>query len=324
MSVVACVWFSDLHIQYYHKSMLRIIAKAIDTVVRIDYNTESTEQGRFTHLVVSVDLTKLLVSKIRIKGHRQRVEYEGLPTTYFKCGCYGHLREQCPRTSREVATDGESRLKENIKVVSSQSVAQRKKFGSWMQVVQWERRNDRKGNNLINKKGYVTTGHNGSRLHFDLIVEIGEGDSFNTGLSANLRGKSVLGVNAGEQRKGKEINTSRILGDDEQGIKEGEQLKKIGPRLGRLMKSMQGPSTMPDELSSGKETTDAAQCGMLETGKLNGEIMGLLISFDPLATIHQSQTLLDPQRNSMVWIGDQVEPNIHTDLAKIASSNTSP
>ncbi|XP_021908868.1 uncharacterized protein LOC110822953 [Carica papaya] len=156
--------------------MLRAIAKAIGTVVRIDYNTESTEWRKFACLVVSVDLTKYLVSKIQIEGHLQRVEYEGLPTICFECGCYDHLREQCPKKSKEVIADGETCPEENTRIVLPLPVAQGKKFGLWMQVVYRGKRNDRKGNNPANKEGFVTTDRNGSGSRFDLIIEILEGD----------------------------------------------------------------------------------------------------------------------------------------------------
>lgn len=56
-----------LLIQYYHKSILRSIAKVIGTVVRIDYNTEAIKRGKFSQPAVSVDLTKPLISKIMIE-----------------------------------------------------------------------------------------------------------------------------------------------------------------------------------------------------------------------------------------------------------------
>lgn len=38
-SVVAWVRFPELPIQYYHKGLLRAIAKTVGSIVRIDYNT---------------------------------------------------------------------------------------------------------------------------------------------------------------------------------------------------------------------------------------------------------------------------------------------
>lgn len=109
MSVVAWVQFLGLPIQYYHKGVFRAIAKTIGTVVRINYNTESLEHGKFVRLAVSVDLTKPLVSKIWVEGHFQRVEYEGLPTICFKCSCYDHLREQCPMKPTEITVEEDNR-----------------------------------------------------------------------------------------------------------------------------------------------------------------------------------------------------------------------
>ncbi|MFQ6625974.1 hypothetical protein Gotur_005598 [Gossypium turneri] len=46
--------------------------------------------GRFIRIAICVDLRKPLISKVRINGHLQRVEYESLPHVCFKCCLYGH------------------------------------------------------------------------------------------------------------------------------------------------------------------------------------------------------------------------------------------
>ncbi|KAI9122035.1 hypothetical protein K1719_006724 [Acacia pycnantha] len=82
--------------RYYHKSIIRSIGSVFGEVIRIDYNTESGDRGKFSRLAVTIDLTKPLISKIQVDGEIIFVEYEGLPTICFDCGRYGHLKEACP------------------------------------------------------------------------------------------------------------------------------------------------------------------------------------------------------------------------------------
>ncbi|XP_028802469.1 uncharacterized protein LOC114757564 [Neltuma alba] len=57
---------------------------------------EGLDKARFARLAVKLDLTKPLVSKLRLDGITQYVEYEGLPTICYQCGRYGHLEATCP------------------------------------------------------------------------------------------------------------------------------------------------------------------------------------------------------------------------------------
>lgn len=85
---------------YYSDCLLKAISQTIGKVVKLDAHTDCARRGRFVHLAVCIDFRKPLVSKVRINGRLQRVEYEGLPTIYFKCGFNGHTVELC---SRDVA-----------------------------------------------------------------------------------------------------------------------------------------------------------------------------------------------------------------------------
>ncbi|KAL4387186.1 hypothetical protein GQ457_09G024730 [Hibiscus cannabinus] len=91
--IMVCVRLPKLPYRYYTKSMFRHIANAIGKVVKVDYNTSEGKRGRFARLAIVMDLRKPLVSGIVIDGHRQDVEYEGLPEIFFKCGRVGHSKE---------------------------------------------------------------------------------------------------------------------------------------------------------------------------------------------------------------------------------------
>ncbi|MBA0582316.1 hypothetical protein Gorai_024467 [Gossypium raimondii] len=62
----------------YTKSLLRFIGSVVGSVAKIDRNIDNNVRGKFVWLVVYMDLEKPLVSKVKIDGKIQRVEYESL------------------------------------------------------------------------------------------------------------------------------------------------------------------------------------------------------------------------------------------------------
>ncbi|KAL4353103.1 hypothetical protein GQ457_06G028150 [Hibiscus cannabinus] len=98
--VVAWVRLPGLPYRYYTKALFRRIAAVIGTVVKVDYNTDAGERGKFARLAIMVDLNKPLVPCIGIDGFVQRLEYEGLQNICYNCGVYGHGREACPQLSK--------------------------------------------------------------------------------------------------------------------------------------------------------------------------------------------------------------------------------
>lgn len=55
-------------------------------------------------MAVSVNLQMPLISKLRIEGKIQRVEYENLPNVCYECGLFGHDKEACPQLNIEEET----------------------------------------------------------------------------------------------------------------------------------------------------------------------------------------------------------------------------
>lgn len=48
--IVAWVRLPKLAVRYYHKSVIRCIGKALGKVIKVDYNTDSGERGKFARL----------------------------------------------------------------------------------------------------------------------------------------------------------------------------------------------------------------------------------------------------------------------------------
>lgn len=94
--IVTWVRLPKLPIRYYQHEVLTSIGNVLGEVIKVDYNTASGDRGRFARLAVILDLSKPLTSKLQINGEIIYIEYEGLPSICFACGCYGHSRDACP------------------------------------------------------------------------------------------------------------------------------------------------------------------------------------------------------------------------------------
>ncbi|KAI9128387.1 hypothetical protein K1719_001380 [Acacia pycnantha] len=162
--VIGWVRLPKLPTRYYHKSIIRSIGAVFGEVVRVDYNTDSGERGKFVRIAVVIDLTKPLISKIQVDGEIIFVEYEGLPSICFDCGKYGHLQASC--STRLIPATGDP---------SGTPSAMETNVPLWMQV-QRRRRTFDKGNK--SNVAPVTSGNrgrvNGSR--YEVLGEALEED----------------------------------------------------------------------------------------------------------------------------------------------------
>ncbi|MBA0761387.1 hypothetical protein Gotri_024041 [Gossypium trilobum] len=66
---------------YYSDFLLKAIGQTIGPILKIHENIDSARMGHFARLAICVDLRKPLVSKIKINGRIQRLEYELLPNS---------------------------------------------------------------------------------------------------------------------------------------------------------------------------------------------------------------------------------------------------
>ncbi|KAI9118688.1 hypothetical protein K1719_010133 [Acacia pycnantha] len=142
--VVGWVRLPKLPARYYHKSIIRSIGSVFGEVIKVDYNTDSGDRGKFARLAVNIVLTKPLISKIQVDGEIIFVEYEGLPMICFNCGRYGHLQDSCPE--KMISREGES---PDVAIPATHEIPLPKQalqeresvnFGDWMLVQRRPRR----------------------------------------------------------------------------------------------------------------------------------------------------------------------------------------
>ena len=75
--------------------MLHEIGSAIGPVLRIDSYTASDSRGSYARLCIQVDLSKPLITVVRLGRLRQKVMYEGISSLCFCSGRLGHKQENC-------------------------------------------------------------------------------------------------------------------------------------------------------------------------------------------------------------------------------------
>ncbi|MBA0571103.1 hypothetical protein Golob_004694, partial [Gossypium lobatum] len=107
-SKVIWIRLLGLPVGYYSNCLLRVIGQTIGLVVKLDVYTNCACRRRFTCLEMCVNLRKPLISKVRINGRLQRVEYKALPNICFKCGYSGHGTNLCLR-AKMTSPKGESK-----------------------------------------------------------------------------------------------------------------------------------------------------------------------------------------------------------------------
>ncbi|CAI0418998.1 unnamed protein product [Linum tenue] len=137
-------------IHFYHKEVLFSLGNMIGRTIKLDYHTLHQQRARFARIAVEIDLSKPLITRVRLDGAWQYLEYENLPVCCFECGKVGHTKESCPNLrspspQRSIVVAGGSPAPEPVTAPEEKSG-----FGPWMLVTRKSRRggsNTEKGNN---------------------------------------------------------------------------------------------------------------------------------------------------------------------------------
>ena len=157
------VWvrFPELPIEFYDKSVLMEIGKAIGLVLRIDSYTASSSRGSYARLCIQIDLKKPLINTIKVGRLFKKVMYEGLSALCFCCGRVGHKQEVC---GYHVQPEKNTSSPKSPSMQSEKKTPQKpdQKFGEWMLVTRKKRpvKNERVNapnqtnqSSLLNAKG---------------------------------------------------------------------------------------------------------------------------------------------------------------------------
>ncbi|CAN1259077.1 hypothetical protein LINPERPRIM_LOCUS10068 [Linum perenne] len=136
-------------IQYYHAQVLTSLGNLLGRTVKIDYNTQHAERGKFARMAVEIDLNQPLAPVIKLDGVWQDVEYENLPALCFTCGKVGHLLDDCP--SSRPSHSSTAIVVPNQPAGSSESsvrppLPSPDNFGPWMVVARKSRRSRKETN----------------------------------------------------------------------------------------------------------------------------------------------------------------------------------
>ncbi|XP_019168342.1 PREDICTED: uncharacterized protein LOC109164046 [Ipomoea nil] len=229
------VWihFPNLPAEYFEEEFLMKIGRKVGRPIKIDTTTSLVSKGKFARLCVEVDITKRLLSKYDLEGKARSIEYEGIHLICFKCGLYGHRREQCGRRSgesigkeenHEVHEDDRSNcrgqdgtplvFKETVKIPSLND-----NFGEWMIVSKKDRRKPRRNNQGDNTRqvtgrnttpkppGRTNVQKNGTSQRFAPLEDHTDRDQPFDGAS-NVSFNEHPGGQRASSSKGKEVITS--------------------------------------------------------------------------------------------------------------------
>ncbi|MBA0639810.1 hypothetical protein Goklo_022820, partial [Gossypium klotzschianum] len=151
-------------------------------------------------LTICVDLRKQLVSKVRINGRLQLVEYEVLPNICFQCGMYGYAVDVCPgiTTAPPVEESGCTRLV--MEKSSLEKNVEDEPYGSWM-VVERQRGRSQDSSEVRNDgfmglargSRFVALGVSKGEVFAVFNSEVNESDEVVTMKKANGDGDMGLG-----------------------------------------------------------------------------------------------------------------------------------
>ncbi|EEF32395.1 hypothetical protein RCOM_1264690 [Ricinus communis] len=86
---------------YLLRNVLRTIDNLIGRPLKIDYNTQAGDKGKFARVAVELDLRRPFISRVKVDGNTQSVEYEALLMIYYRYKKYGHVNDLCKENLRD-------------------------------------------------------------------------------------------------------------------------------------------------------------------------------------------------------------------------------
>ncbi|KHN24218.1 hypothetical protein glysoja_037052, partial [Glycine soja] len=93
-NIVVWIRIQCLPIELYNNVFLQRIGSSLGKFLKVDKLTSVQSRGKFTKICVELDLEKPLVPHIYVRGYKLNLEYKGLHSICFRCGCFGHKKGQ--------------------------------------------------------------------------------------------------------------------------------------------------------------------------------------------------------------------------------------
>ncbi|CAN1820219.1 Uncharacterized protein At4g02000 [Linum perenne] len=149
-TMVAWVRFPHLPIHFYHGQVLTSLGNLVGKTVKIDFNTQTAERGKFARIAIEIDLDKPLPPVVLLDGTIQQIEYENLPNLCFECGRVGHERSDCPSRIALIALEQQPKAPPGTgEAVGVHEPPAADGFGPWMMA---SRRSRRPAKESVEKK----------------------------------------------------------------------------------------------------------------------------------------------------------------------------
>ncbi|CAL1382784.1 unnamed protein product [Linum trigynum] len=130
-------------IHLYHQEILFSLGNMIGRAIKLDFHTQHQQRVKFARMAVELDLSKPLVTRIRLDGKWQYIEYENLPKVCFECGRIGHATTACPSLCEPMLSIVAGADTLSPEKGSEESSEEKAGFGPWMQVTRRSRRGNR-------------------------------------------------------------------------------------------------------------------------------------------------------------------------------------
>ncbi|KAK3184959.1 hypothetical protein Dsin_032245 [Dipteronia sinensis] len=81
--------------EWMDSDLLWIIGGMLGRMCKVDPITENQARGRFARICEEIDISKPLLGTLSIDDRHIWVEYESLGLVCFKCGIFGHSKDNC-------------------------------------------------------------------------------------------------------------------------------------------------------------------------------------------------------------------------------------
>ncbi|CAN1152494.1 hypothetical protein LINPERHAP2_LOCUS18778 [Linum perenne] len=123
--MVAWVRFPHLPIHFYHVQVLTSLGNLVGKTIKIDFNTQRAERGKFARIAVELDLDEPLPPVVMLDGAAQHIEYENLPNLCFDCASepasdrYGPWMVVARRSSRPKKESQAGKVRADPRTVSA-------------------------------------------------------------------------------------------------------------------------------------------------------------------------------------------------------------